>query len=250
MKQIKATIFWLMLSLIVIALAACGGPPAGAPPPPPGDNGGSAPQPQTIADTTGAVAIKGEVWADNWFAFYLGEQLITEDSVPITTERSFNAESFTFNADYPLTLNFVAKDFKQDDTGLEYIGQRKQQMGDGGFIAQFTDTATGQVIAATDGNWKCTVIHEAPLDKACEKEANPVAGQGPCGFTALDEPAGWKSSAFDDSAWPNAVTYSAAQVGPKDGYDQIAWNSAAQLIWAADLETHNTILCRLQVEQP
>ena len=50
--------------------------------------------------------------------------------MPITTERSFNAETFVFNADYPLQLNFVAKDFKQDDTGLEYIGRRNQQMGD------------------------------------------------------------------------------------------------------------------------
>ena len=47
------------------------------------------------------MSIRGEVWADNWFAFYLGERLIVEDSTPITTERSFNAEAFVFNADYP-----------------------------------------------------------------------------------------------------------------------------------------------------
>ena len=95
-----------------------------------------------VVDTPGAQSIKGEVWADNWFAFYLGERLIIEDSTPITTERSFNAEAFVFKADYPLQLNFVARDFKQDDTGLEYIGRRNQQMGDGGLIAQFTDAST------------------------------------------------------------------------------------------------------------
>ena len=65
-----------------------------------------------VVDTPGAVSIRGEVWADNWFAFYLGDRLIIEDSIPIpiTTERSFNAEAFVFNADYPLQLNFVAKD--------------------------------------------------------------------------------------------------------------------------------------------
>jgi len=66
----------------------------------------------------------------------LGGQLV------FTTERSFNAEAFVFNAEYPLQLNFVAKDYKADDTGLEYIGRSNQQMGDGGLITQFTDVAT------------------------------------------------------------------------------------------------------------
>ena len=46
-----------------------------------------------VVDTPGAVSIRGEVWADNWFAFYLGDRRIIEDSIPITTERSFNAEA-------------------------------------------------------------------------------------------------------------------------------------------------------------
>lgn len=251
MKQIKPMILLLMLSFLIIGLAACGGGPGGAPPPPPpGNNGGGAVQSQTIANTSGALSIRGDVWVDNWFSFSLGDTFLIEDSVPITTERSFNATTFTFNADYPLVLNFIVKDFKENDTGLEYIGERNQQMGDGGFIAQFTDTASGQVIAATNADWKCLVIHKAPLDKACENESNPVAGQGPCGFTALDEPAGWTSPDFDDSAWTNASVYSEAQVGPKDGYDQISWDPAAQLIWGSDLETDNTLLCRLRVEQP
>ena len=78
---------------------------------------------------------KLEAWADNWFAAYLNQQLIVEDSVPITTERSFNAEEVTFSADYPLTINLVIKDFKQNDTGLEYIGTPRQQMGDGGELS-------------------------------------------------------------------------------------------------------------------
>jgi len=235
MKQLKPTIYFLILSLI--GLTACGSPAPS--------------EPQTIANTSGSLTIQGEVWADNWFAFYLGDQLLLEDSVPITTERSFNAETFTFQADYPLVLNFIVKDFKENDTGLEYIGERNQQMGDGGFIAQFTDTASGKLIAATDSQWKCTVIHEAPLDKSCESESDPVAGQGTCGFTALAEPAGWKDAGFDDSsAWSPATVHSEAEVGPKDGYDQISWNSATQIIWTADLETHNTILCRLTVEGP
>ncbi|MBP7961002.1 MAG: hypothetical protein KBG20_00655 [Caldilineaceae bacterium] len=197
--------------------------------------------------TSATVTIKGEVWADNWFAFYLGDMLVKEDSVSITTERSFNAETFTFEATYPLTLNFIAKDFKENDTGLEYIGTNRQQMGDGGLIAQFTDLTTGDLIAATDATWACTVIHEAPLDKSCENASNPVAGVAPCTFTAQAEPDGWMDPAFDVSGWDQASVFTAAQVSPKDGYNEIRWDSAAQLIWGPDLETSNTILCRLTV---
>jgi hypothetical protein len=107
------------------------------------------------------VTLRAEIWADNWFAFYSGDTLIKEDSVPITTERSFNAEVFTFQASYPLQLNFVLKDFKENDTGLEYIGTSRQQMGDGGLIAQFTDLATGKVVALTNANAKVLVIEKA-----------------------------------------------------------------------------------------
>ncbi len=204
----------------------------------------------TVAETSGSVNIKADVWADNWFAFYLGEQLIIEDSVPITTERSFNAESFTFSGDYPLVLNFIAKDYKANDTGLEYIGTNRQQMGDGGLIAQFQNSATGELIAVTNSDWMCTVIHTAPLDKACENEFNPIAGQGACGFTSLEEPEDWKATRFDTSSWSPAFVYTTIQVRPKDGYDQIYWSPSAEFIWGDDLETSNTILCRLVVENP
>lgn len=197
-----------------------------------------------------ALSLQGEVWADNWFAFYLGERLIIEDSTPITTERSFNAEKFVFDADYPLQLNFVAKDFKENDTGLEYIGSDRQQMGDGGLIAQFTDAAAGETIAVTDSSWKCLVIHAAPLNRSCEDASDPEAGVSPCQFHSLDEPEGWRMPDFDDSAWPSAVAHSESDVDPKDGYDQIDWNGAARLVWSADLEIDNTLLCRLTVERP
>ena len=90
--------------------------------------------------------------------FAHGRVQIRFDDDPITTERSFNAEAFVFNADYPLQLNVVAKDFKQDDTGLEYIGRSNQQMGDGGLIAQFTDVATGATVAVTNTDWRCLLI--------------------------------------------------------------------------------------------
>ncbi|MEM9777069.1 MAG: PEBP family protein [Chloroflexota bacterium] len=200
--------------------------------------------------TDGSNTFRMEAWGDNWFAAYLGEELIVEDSVPITTERSFNAEATTFKADYPLNLNFILKDFKENDTGLEYIGGNFQQMGDGGFIMQITDTSTGELVAVSNEDWACTVIHTAPLDKACESESDPVAGTVPCGFIDLGEPDGWKSADFDDSNWTATTVHTAEAVSPRFGYDQIDWVSSAQLIWGPDLETDNTLLCRVTVEAP
>lgn len=198
---------------------------------------------QTAAADTFSV----DVWADNWFAMQVNGTEVAQDSVPITTERSFNAESFTFDAQRPFTVGVIAKDFKENDTGLEYIGSRRQQMGDGGLILQITDAA-GQVVTVSNSDWRCFVTHSAPLDKSCAREADPVAGSGPCGFETAQVPAGWDSAGFDDSGWPSAQVFSAAQVRPKGGYDQITWDSGAQLIWGPDLETSNTVLCRLTVD--
>lgn len=188
-----------------------------------------------------------DVWADNWFEMRINGEQVAEDSVPITTERSFNAESFAFEAATPMVIGVVAKDFKENDTGLEYIGSRRQQMGDGGLIVQIKDPS-GAALAVSDSDWQCLVIHNAPLDKSCETEANPVAGQGACGFDIQAEPDGWDMAGFDASDWPQATVYSESDVSPKDGYDKIDWAPEAKLIWGPDLEQNNTLLCRLAVE--
>ena len=182
-----------------------------------------------------------EVWADNWMAVYIDGELIGEDSVPITTERSFNSETFTFEASLPFTVAIEAKDFKETDSGIEYIGLDNQQMGDGGIIAQVTDTTTGEVVAVTDGTWSALVVHRAPLDTGCENDVDPDAT---CEFEIIETPAGWADADFDDSAWANATEWSANEVGTKDGYDDIDWDASTQLIWGTDLEVDNTILLR------
>ena len=191
--------------------------------------------------------IKAEVWADNWFVMYQGDTLIKEDSVSTTTERSFNAETFTFKADLPIQINVIVKDFKQNDTGLEYIGTRRQQMGDGGFIAQFTDKSRGTVLSVTNKKWKCIAIHIAPLNKSCAKSSSPETS---CKTKIIPVPKLWKSNSFDDNGWPAAVEYTSKAVRPKDGYNRISWSSSAKLIWTKDLEADNTLLCRVTVEVP
>ncbi|MCR8725883.1 PEBP family protein [Frigidibacter sp. ROC022] len=174
---------------------------------------------------------------------------VIEDSVPITTERSFNAETTTFEADLPMTIAIMAKDFKENDSGLEYIGTNQQQTGDGGMIAQFHDAVTGDLIAATDSNMRCLVVQHAPVDRACVKEANPVAGQGACAFVETPVPANWTVPDFDDSAGPAAAEHTAREVGSKDGYDEINWDQSAKLTWSDDLVLDNTLLCRLVVTE-
>lgn len=193
-----------------------------------------------------AETFSADVWADNWFEMRIDGTQVAEDSVPITTERSFNAESFSFEAERPFVLGVVAKDFKENDTGLEYIGTNRQQMGDGGLILQMRDAA-GETVAVSSAEWSCLVIHTAPLDKSCESEKDPVAGDSPCKFDASDEPEGWDTASFDVSDWPQADVYSVQEVSPKDGYDEINWVDNAELIWGPSLEQSNTVLCRLTV---
>jgi hypothetical protein len=186
-----------------------------------------------------------EAWSDNWFAMYNNEELVVEDSVSITTEKSFNGETKKFTASYPLNLAFILKDYKEDDSGLEYIGKSKQQMWDGGFIMQITNIDTWDLVAVSDENMTCMVIHTAPLNKGCEKSNDSST----CGFESLEEPTGWKTTTFDDSSWIAATIHSESDVSPKGGYDKITWNSSAKLIWGPDLETNNTILCRISIEE-
>lgn len=185
-----------------------------------------------------------DVWADNWMAVYVDGELIGEDSVSITTERSFNKETFSFEATKPFTIAIEAKDFKETDSGIEYIGLNNQQMGDGGIIAQITDLASGEVVAGTDSSWAALVVHQAPLNTECVSDADP---DSTCEFLIIDTPADWTSPGFDDSSWATATEWSAADVSPKDGYDEINWDAAAQLIWGADLEVDNTVLLRTTV---
>jgi len=194
-----------------------------------------------------AETLSADVWADNWFEMRIDGVQIAEDSVSITTERSFNAESFTFEAERPFVIGLVAKDFKENDTGLEYIGTRRQQMGDGGVILQIEDQS-GELVAVSNDGWQCLVTHSAPLDKSCESASNPVAGEGTCTFETSEEPDDWDTADFDVSDWPQADVYSAREVDPKQGYDEIRWADSAELIWGPDLEQSNTVLCRLTVE--
>ena len=201
----------------------------------------------SVAAPLSAETFSADVWADNWFQMTVNGEVVATDSVPITTERSFNAESFTFEAETPFVIGITGMDFRENDTGLEYIGTNRQQMGDGGVIAQIRNGA-GETVAVTDGDWQCFVTHFAPVDTACADEANPMAGEGVCAFEITETPEGWDTPDFDAADWPAADVFSADQVDPKMGYDDVTWVPSAEFIWGPDLHQVNTVLCRTIVE--
>lgn len=208
----------------------------------------AAAQPTSQQASAERKVIKAQIWVDNWFALYAGDTLIKEDSVPYNTERSFNTESFAFSTALPAQLSVVMKDFKEDDTGLEYIGSSHQQAGDGGFIAQFTDAATNKTLAVSDDGWRCTVIHKAPVNlQECENSNSP---RQVCKSKIDPEPANWKSAGYDYRNWPNATIHSAWEVQPHGDFNWFDWKMSAKFIWSPDLVRDNTVLCRFTIPAP
>ena len=191
-----------------------------------------------------SVTFTAEVWADNWFALYINGKLVGQDSVPITTERSFNSERITFKATYPLIIGLLGKDFKENDSGLEYIGSNRQQIGDGGVVLQIKESTSGKIIATTSKKWKVLAIQQAPLNSECVKSEDPLRD---CKSSEKLIPSTWFKSSYSDSKWSYAREYSASEVGVKDGYLDIKWDQKAKLIWGEDLKVDNTLLFRYKV---
>ena len=196
------------------------------------------------AATAKSSTFQAEVWVDNWFALYINGKKVGEDSVPITTTKSFNSEKIKFTATYPFTIGIIAKDYTENSSGLEYIGQPKQQIGDAGLVLQIRDLGSGKIVSTTDKSWKTLLVNKAPLNPECVTSNNPIKD---CKFTNTVQPASWATSSFKDSQWKNATEFSEKEVGVKEGYFDISWSPNAKLIWTSDLKLDNTILIRKTV---
>jgi phosphatidylethanolamine-binding protein (PEBP) family uncharacterized protein len=193
------------------------------------------------AATSKSSTFQAEVWADNWFALYINGKKVGEDSVPITTTKSFNSEKIKFTATYPFTIGVIAKDYTENSSGLEYIGQPKQQIGDAGIVLQIRDVTSGKIVSATDKSWKTLLVNKAPLNTECVNSNNPIQD---CEFANTVIPANWATSTFKDSQWKSATEFTEKEVGVKEGYLDISWSPSSKLIWTSDLKLDNTILIR------
>ena len=198
------------------------------------------------AATVKATNFQAEVWVDNWFALYINGKKVGEDSVPITTERSFNSEKIKFAATYPFTVGVMAKDFTENASGLEYIGKPNQQIGDAGIIFQIRDLSSGDIVATSDTTWKSLIVNSAPLNPTCVTSTNPLVD---CKSKSIAAPSNWSSTSFKDSAWKYASKFTKEEVGVKDGYFDITWSNSAQLIWSSDLKLDNTVLFRKTISK-
>ena len=187
------------------------------------------------------INFQAEIWVDNWFSLYINGKQVGQDSVPITTEKSFNSEKIKFTATYPFTVGLIVKDFTENASGLEYIGKPNQQIGDGGAVLQIRDLSTNKVVLVTDSSWKSLVINKAPLNPECVKSSNPLTD---CKFSNISIPKNWSTNSFKDSSWKSASVFSKDEVGVKEGYFDINWSPSASLIWSSDLKLDNTILLR------
>lgn len=146
-------------------------------------------------------------------------------------------------------------DYLNGDTGLEYINNvgGTQQVGDGGFIMQVTDTASNRVVAVSDNKLRCLVTHHAPANPTNTRclSSNPTTASDSCGLpTKVAEPSNWTQMGFDTSAWISPIYYTAQQVGVKLDYYTIAWDASAKLIWSSDLKLDNWLLCKVTVTAP
>ena len=61
-----------------------------------------------------------------------------------------------------------------------------------------------------------------------------------------NETSGETTAAEATTATPD-TTVPVADVDPKEGYDEITWDGAAELVWGQDLEVDNTVLLRTTV---
>ena len=202
--------------------------------------------PLANAASVKTISFTAEIWADNWFAIYINGKKVGEDSVPISTQRSFNSEVIKFSATYPFTIGFIAKDYVQSKSGLEYIGLPNQQIGDGGLIFQISETASRKLIAVSDSSWKMKVANTAPTNPDCEKSNQPDID---CKFLNFTMPSNWSHPSFMDKSWLNAKIFTAAEVGPKDGYNIINWNQSAKFIWGSNLKLDNVVYFRKSIQK-
>ena len=199
------------------------------------------PLPNSTAATSSTLSFNAEVWADNWFALYVNGKKVGEDSVPITTEKSFNSSKIKFTATYPFTIGIIAKDYTANSSGLEYIGTSRQQIGDGGIIIQIREISSGKVVAYSSKDWKVLVVNKAPVNADCVKSKNPTVD---CKYINTPIPNGWATTAYKDSTWKSASEYSKVAVGVKEGYLDYTWTSGSSIVWSTNLKLDNTILLR------
>jgi hypothetical protein len=221
--------------------------------------------PTTVVDVDGEV-VTGYIFSDNYFELYVNGVLVGVDPVSYT---SFNSCVVKFKAKRPITYAVRLVDWEENlGLGTELNGGDPYHIGDGGFIASFSD---GTV---TNNQWKAQTFYIAPLDNPNQVVELADGTRSSASAThSLTEtayamhyplPAGWQSSSYSTTGWPNATTYTEAQVGVNFpaymNFQPQFTGSGAQFIWSSSLTLDNEVIVRytgpaatttqIAVEQP
>ena len=173
-----------------------------------------------LVRATFANVLKLSAYADNWCMVYINGKPAAIDQIEFLPH---NVVSISVLPSYPMTIEVLAKDNADPQTGLEY----GSQIGDAGFILKLSD---GTV---TSGAWKAKVFFKGPVNRDI---LNPKVEYTPI-------PANWFAPDFDDSSWASATEYTQARVGPDGDYGSYDF-SGAKFIWSDDLDLDNTVIFR------
>lgn len=217
-----------------------------------------------IMDAGGTEEFTAYIFADNYFELSVNGVLIAVDPVPFTP---FNSNVVRFRAERPVTLAVMGVDW-EEHLGLasEHNRGKAYHPGDAGFVMQVRD-ATDATVAITDQTWKAQTFYTAPLDsRECLVIDGAVRDSSACATQGVDDstpfsaahwplPKGWAAPDFDDSAWPDAVTFSNEIVGVdnKPAYTNFSElfddpSADAVFIWSSNLVLDNLVLLRKTFE--
>jgi len=203
------------------------------------------------------------IFADNYFEMYVNGVAVGKDRVPFT---EFNSSIVRFRAEKPFTIAMKLVDWEEHlGVGCEANRGKDFHAGDGGMVAVIKDE-NDEIVLTTDESWKAQTFYTAPIkDLSCVEENQNVrssekcddsGGQDGSTFYALHwkVPENWMKPDFDDSQWPNAVTFSNQTIGVDnkpsytnftDIFDDKAHD--AEFIWSSNVVLDNEVLVRRTV---
>ncbi|WP_372719850.1 hypothetical protein [Novipirellula sp.] len=216
-----------------------------------------------VIDAGGDETFTAYVFGDNYFEFYVNGKLLAVDAVPMTP---FNSSVIRFKAEQPFTIAIMGVDWEERlGLGFEKFKGAPFHQGDAGLVAVVKDAA-GETVSITDANWKAQTFYTAPLKtKECLELNGAIRDSSKCSTEDTADgtayfaahwpmPEGWASADFDDSEWPNAVTYTNDFVGVenKPAYTNFTAlfddpQSDAKFIWSSSLVHDNLVLMRTTV---
>jgi len=210
--------------------------------------------------------ITAYIFADNYFELYINGMPVGKDKVPFT---QFNSSIVRFIAKRPFTVAMLLVDWEENlGLGSEQNGGYAYHPGDGGVVAVFRDS-DNKTIGLTNKDWKAQTFYTSPVtDLSCPKESGTKRLSDQC--STQDSNNGlsyyglhWKRPekvmdlSFDDSDWPNATTFTNAEIGVDNKpaytnfteiFDEPVHD--AQFIWSSNVVLDNEVIVRYKVPAP